>query len=95
MSNKSVNSKAPAYTEQELREMVIGNPSFIPQGNRAEAYQHHCDFEAGFEKDFQDFVSFEEFCKELDKGYCGSDHIQIARLAEVDGIVYYDQEYYQ
>ena len=68
--------------------------SFIKVGNnRKEAYEDYIDFEKGF-KENSVVISFEEFCKELDKGYGKSDYTQIARLYEDNnGCVWYDNEY--
>ena len=60
--------------------VLIGN-------NRKQAYED-------FIKDEDYNMTFEEFCKELDKGYGNSDCIQIARLYETsDGKVWYENDY--
>lgn len=68
--------------------------TFIKLGNRREAYKDYCEFESGFDDKCRTELSYEEFCKELNKGYGNSDCIQIARLYEdAKGVVWYDNEY--
>lgn len=60
--------------------VLVGN-------NRKQAYE---DF---IEDEDYDMI-FEEFCKELDKGYGNSNCIQIARLYETkDGKIWYENDY--
>lgn len=68
--------------------VLVGN-------NRREAYEGHIEFEMGFDNpEARDIVSFCTFCRELNKGYGGSDHVQIARLYEApDGKIWYDNEW--
>lgn len=70
--------------------------SFVFAGkNRQEAYDSHIEFEKGFDPEcsYAD-MTFEEFCDELDKGYDGSDCLQIARLYEdANGNIWYDNEF--
>lgn len=64
--------------------------------NRQEAYDNFVDFELGFDEDVRYNYTFEEFCKELDKGYRSTESncVQIARLYEAeDGTIWYDNEY--
>ena len=64
------------------------------KGDYKTAYKQHIEFEKGFnDSSVQDLLSFEEFCKELKKGYGNSDHLQIARLMETNDAIYYDNEY--
>lgn len=71
--------------------------SFVLVGNnRKEAYNDFIEFEKGFDDEDNPYLkmSFEDFCKELDKGYGQSDCLQITRLYEApDGKIYYDNEY--
>lgn len=68
--------------------------TFIKIGNRKEAYKDYCEFESGFDDNCRTELSYEEFCKELNKGYGNSYCIQIARLYEdTKGVVWYDNEY--
>lgn len=68
--------------------------TFIKVGNRREAYKDYCEFESDFDNNCRTELSYEEFCKELNKGYGNSDCIQIARLYEdTKGVVWYDNEY--
>ena len=57
--------------------------TFIKVGNRREAYKDYCEFESDFDDNCRTELSYEEFCKELNKGYGNSDCIQIARLYEL------------
>ena len=63
--------------------------------NRLEAYGSHMNFEMGFDNPkVRVLLTFDEFCKELDKGYGNSEYLQIARLYEdADGRIWYDNEY--
>ena len=62
--------------------------------NRMEAYDDFVDFELGFDEDFCNNLTFEEFCAELDKGYGNADCVQISRLYEDnEGKIWYDNEY--
>ena len=46
--------------------------------NRLEAYGSHMNFEMGFDNpELRVLITFDEFCKELDKGYENSKYIQI------------------
>lgn len=64
-------------------------------GNRKEAYEDFIEFEKGFNDADNIYLkmTFEEFCKELDKGYGNSDCLQIARLYENENGIWYDNEY--
>ena len=67
--------------------VLVGN-------NRKEAYDEFVEYELRFDEDVRNNLSFEEFCKELDKGYENSGCIEIARLYEDGkGRVWYDKEY--
>lgn len=81
------------FTTEELRELVKGHGFITEAKSREEAYQAHVAFENGFEAGCRTDLTFEEFCTELDKGYCGSSCVQVARLCEVDGVIYYDNEF--
>lgn len=62
--------------------------------NRREAYAEHIAFERGFDDPDNEYLKmgFRAFCRELNKGYGGSDCAQIARLWEApNGEIYYDR----
>lgn len=83
-----------SYTDEELREIIKGKDIIFDANNRKEAYDNFIEFEMGFlDPECRHIVSFEEFCKELDKGYGQSLMIQIGRLIEINGKIYYDNDY--
>lgn len=86
--------RAIGFTHEEIIEAGIGSFGCIGN-NRLEAYGSHMNFEMGFDDpEVRTLMSFDEFCKELDKGYGNSNYIQIARLYEdADGKIWYDNDY--
>ena len=62
-------------------------------GDYKYAFYDFAQFEDGFEKECKVNITYEEFVKELEKGYGKSVYIQIARLFELSNGIWYDNEY--
>ena len=86
--------RAIGFTPKEIADEGFGDFGCIGN-NRLEAYGSHMNFEMGFENpEVRVLITFDEFCKELDKGYGNSRYIEIARLYEdADGKIWYDNDY--
>ena len=91
--------QAIGFTDKEILEEGLGDidlSTFTCIGNnRLEAYGSHMNFEMSFKNpEIRIILTFEEFCKELDKGYGNSIYLQISRLYEdSEGQIWYDNEY--
>jgi len=57
------------------------------------AYESYVEFEKSFGENEFDVLSYEDFMKELRKGYGKSGSVQIARLFELSDGIYYDNNY--
>ena len=63
------------------------------KGDYEAAYESFAKYEEGFSEEFRHGCSFDDFVKEMKKGYCGSDITQISRLLETDLGIFYDNSF--
>lgn len=63
------------------------------QGDYKRAYEDFIDFESSYPEDLSNKLSFEDFKKELLKGYGNSSCLQVARLIILSNGVWYDNNY--
>ena len=63
------------------------------KGDYKKAYKDFCNFEKGFDEDVRVTMSYDDFVKELEKGYGESGCVQIARLFENEYGIFYDNNF--
>lgn len=86
----------PDEIKQELFERYDGqalDEDFVKicdKGDYKSAYNDFIKFEMGFDEEFRNICSFDEFVKQIQKGYRQSDYTQISRLIETNQGIFYD-----